>query len=209
MTTSLAPLRDEHRELLPHIDQLRTTADRIGAMPRVRLIADVRSSIDFLTRHLRPHADVEDAVLYPEVARVMGAPTATDTMRRDHDAIARLTDELAGLHASILATGEITRTTQNELRRVLYGLHALITVHFDKEEEVYIPLVEARLDDAQARRLLDSMQSAHTQHEHDDPDTGIVADALNTMVMDDRPGVPAEVRPDPMSPASDAEAPAP
>lgn len=165
MTTSLAPLRDEHRALLPHIDQLRTTADRIGAMPRLRLVSDVRSSLDFLERHLRPHALVEDEVLYPEVGRLLGSPLATETMRRDHDAIQRLTAELHRVLAEVQDSGEITRTTQNDMRRLLYGLHALISVHFAKEEDVYLPLVESRLDDSAAARLLDVMRSAHVRHE--------------------------------------------
>jgi iron-sulfur cluster repair protein YtfE (RIC family) len=37
--------------------------------------------------------------------------------------------------------GDIAR-----LQELLYGLHALITVHFEKEEEIYLPLLDARPD---------------------------------------------------------------
>lgn len=170
MTTSLAPLRDEHRELLPHIEQLRATADRIGAVPRVRLVSDVRSSLDFLTRHLRPHAMVEDAVLYPEVGRLLGSPAATETMRQDHEAIVAMTDELQRVLDEIHARAEITRATQNDLRRLLFGLYALISVHFAKEERVYIPIIESTMDDADAARLIDDMHSTHLRLEGHDGD---------------------------------------
>jgi iron-sulfur cluster repair protein YtfE (RIC family) len=223
MTTSLAPLRDEHRELLPHIDQLRTTADRVGTMPRARLVADVRTSLDFLTRHLRPHALVEDDVLYPEVARLMGSPVAVETMRRDHEAIARLTDELDNVLGTIHDRAEITRTTQNDMRRLLYGLYALISVHFAKEEDVYVPLVESHLDDSEAAYLLSEMRSAHERHEgngHDttatntdtaDTDTARdVLEAFNAEAVVDTPGAPAQPsRLADDSPASHANAPVP
>lgn len=194
MTTSLSPLRDEHRGLAPHIDQLRTTADRIGAMPRVRLVSDLRSTLDFLTRHLRPHAITEERVLYPEVGRLMGSPTATATMQRDHDAIRRLTDELEITLAQILEHREITRATQNEARRILYGLHALISLHFEKEESVYIPLMESRLDDPEGTRLLDALERVHTALDGDPHHADLAAH---------RDGNPYD------SPASDADAPAP
>jgi Hemerythrin HHE cation binding domain len=61
MVTLTQPLRDEHKELLPHIELLRTVADAIGEAS----IASLRRSIDeayaFLTQHLLPHPQAEDA----------------------------------------------------------------------------------------------------------------------------------------------------
>ena len=48
----------------------------------------------FSAHHLIPHAQAEDQALYPVVARVMGVPEATATMRRDHVEVGRLTEEL-------------------------------------------------------------------------------------------------------------------
>jgi hemerythrin len=53
-------------------------------------------------------------------------------MLYDHRAICERVDELAS--ASI---DDVAR-----LQELLYGLHALIEVHFRKEEELYLPLVE-------------------------------------------------------------------
>ena len=52
-----------------------------------------------------PHAKAEDAVLYPEVERVTGAPGATATMRREHVEVERLTAELERIRKDIGAGG--------------------------------------------------------------------------------------------------------
>jgi iron-sulfur cluster repair protein YtfE (RIC family) len=89
MITLTQPLRDEHRELLPHIELLRTVADAIGEVPIVSLRQGVDEAYIFLTSHLLPHAQAEERALYPVVGRLMGAPEVTATMSRDHIEIAR------------------------------------------------------------------------------------------------------------------------
>ncbi len=159
MPTVTQPLRDEHQELLPHIEHIRTVADRVGDIPSESLRRDVDEVHGFLAHHLIPHAEAEDRALYPVVARMLGAPEATATMRRDHVEIGRLTDELAGLCAQI-GEGALPVPLAKGLRRVLYGLYALVKVHFAKEEEVYLPLLDARLSPDEARRLFENMEAA-------------------------------------------------
>ena len=77
--TTMQPLREEHQGLVPHIDALRTAGDAVGEVDLPTLRALVDDSEEFLTRHLIPHAEAEDAALYPEVQRVLGAPEATAT----------------------------------------------------------------------------------------------------------------------------------
>ena len=77
MPTITQPLRDEHRELVPHIDALRTVADGVGDVPLVETRRGLDEAYLFLTRHLIPHAQAEDSALYPVVAQAMGAPEAT------------------------------------------------------------------------------------------------------------------------------------
>lgn len=159
MSAVMQPLRDEHQELRPHIEQLRQAADRVGAAP----VDEVRRAVDeahaFLLHHLIPHAQAEDQALYPVVARLMGAPEATATMRRDHVEVGRLCQELGNLR-SRLAYSDIDDDLARELRRVLYGLHALVNVHFAKEEEIYLPLLDTRLTPEEARTLFFDMEAA-------------------------------------------------
>ena len=158
MTTPTQPLRNEHAHLLPHIERIGAVGDAIGTAP----IEDVRKGVeevhDFLVHHLIPHADAEDRVLYPAVAKVMGAPQATATMSRDHVEVGRLTEELAALRAQL--DRGLNGALAGDLRRVLYGLSALVKVHFAKEEEVYLPILDAALTPEEAERLFEEMGEA-------------------------------------------------
>jgi hypothetical protein len=71
-------------------------------------------------------------LLYRDVAKLLGHPEATAPMTHDHVAIRVRTVDLA-------ATKE---TEVDRLQELLYGLYALITVHFWKEELLYLPLIE-------------------------------------------------------------------
>ena len=162
MTSLTQPLREEHQELLPQIEQLRTVADLVGDTPIEMLQHAIDDVYAFLTMHLIPHAQAEDTALYPMVGKVMGAAQATATMSRDHVEVGRLTDELAVVRLEIMSSHRDDRQAKM-LRRILYGLYALIKVHFAKEEEIYLPLLEARLTGDEARELFGAME--HAAHE--------------------------------------------
>lgn len=164
MTTITQPLRDEHRELMPHIEHLRLAAEAVGELERDALAHRIDAVHAFLAGQLIPHAEAEDQALYAAVGRIMGAPEATATMSRDHVEVARLTTELGTLRAK-LASGALTTALQKDLRRVLYGLYALVKVHFAKEEEIYLPLLDAQLTDAEAQQLFARMRG----HAHGEP----------------------------------------
>ena len=98
----------------------------------------------------------------------MGTPQATATMSRDHVEVSRLTEQLRRLRSQFsganLAADQIT-----DLRRVLYGLYALVKVHFAKEEELYLPLLDAHLSEAEAHQMLHKMADvAHGGQGHFD-----------------------------------------
>ncbi len=156
--TVTQPLRDEHRELLPHVETLREAADSVGRAPDADARRLIDAAYDFLAHHLIPHATAEDKALYPVVNRVLGAPGATATMSRDHVEVGRLTEELRQLRERI--GGGIDDASAAALRRVLYGLYALVHVHFAKEEEVYLPLLDAKLSPDEAREMFEAMEAA-------------------------------------------------
>jgi iron-sulfur cluster repair protein YtfE (RIC family) len=109
-----------------------------------------------LQAHLIPHAQAEEAALYPVVARLMGAPNGTATMTRDHVEVGRLTDELGALRAA----WDDSAANRIEARRLLYGLYALLRVHFAKEEEIYLPLLDERLSAEEAQAMFAAMEEA-------------------------------------------------
>ena len=158
MPAPTQPLREEHKELLPHVESLREAAEAVGG-PAGTLSTRVDAAHAFLKEHLIPHAEAEDSALYPVVGREMGAPLATRTMSRDHVEVGRLTEELGALRQQILA-GEPSDATKDALRRVLFGLYTLVKLHFAKEEEIYLPLLDEKLDESSAREMFEAMEQA-------------------------------------------------
>ncbi|WP_406445547.1 hemerythrin domain-containing protein [Streptomyces sp. NBC_00631] len=110
-------LCDEHAHLLPHIETLRTTADTVGQTTPDALGAALADLQRFLADHLIVHAEIEERVLYPAVARVLGATEATATMSKDHVEIGRLARELGTPSETADGLSE-----ERHLRRVLYDL---------------------------------------------------------------------------------------
>lgn len=159
MSTLTQPLRDEHKALLPHLGHILGLADEIQDGNDPGLVARVGKVHGFLRDHLLEHARVEEEALYPVVARAMGAAEATATMSRDHVEIGRLVAELGELEGQ-LAGGAITPAQARALRRVLYGLYAVVRLHFAKEEEVYLPLLDARLSPEQGDALMAALEQA-------------------------------------------------
>jgi hypothetical protein len=132
METSTTPLREEHERLRAELRHIRVAARELPDLSpdeRALLVARI---LDFLRGTLLPHTAAEERGLYLEVGRVLGDPRVTDTMAYDHQAIERMTDALA--------TTPVQWTEQ--LQELLYGVAALIWVHFEKEERIYLELVE-------------------------------------------------------------------
>lgn len=159
MNTLTQPLRDEHKELYPHIESLRQAGLAVHGNLSQASLEKIDEAYSFLTTHLLPHAQAEEAALYPAVQKVMGSPHATATMSRDHVEVERLTQELAKLRGT-LQEGEIGTGKANELKRLLYGLYTLVKVHFAKEEEVYLPLLDANLSAEEAQAMFTAMDAA-------------------------------------------------
>jgi iron-sulfur cluster repair protein YtfE (RIC family) len=157
MSTLTQPLRDEHKELIPHIEQILKVADSLPDAPLEQIRDGVREVYEFLAYHLIPHAQAEEAALYPVVQQVLGSPEATRTMSRDHVEVGSYVEELDKLRQDLS-----TRNTKS-LQRVLYGLYALVKVHFAKEEDVYLPILDERLSPEQASDMFEAMEAAAGQ----------------------------------------------
>lgn len=184
LTRPTEPLREEHRELLPHIDRLRELADRLGDIDSADACASLREAHDFLAHHLLRHAGAEEAALYPAVEAAMRAPGATATMSRDHVGIAGLVDELGAVigargcldpslrsrdipvvpAASFAARPTFDRETVRRVRALLYALHGIVSLHFAKEEELYLETLDGWLTPDTARELFERLESAAAAH---------------------------------------------
>jgi iron-sulfur cluster repair protein YtfE (RIC family) len=132
MTLAADTVRSEHAELLEHVDHIRLAARELPELSNEEREVVVGRVLDFLQNTLVPHAETEERMLYVVVGELIGGSAATAPMVADHEAIRVL---LARLEETDLADTAL-------LQELLYGLHALITTHFRKEEELYLPLLD-------------------------------------------------------------------
>jgi len=130
-TLEIEAVREDHAHLREHVEHIRLAASeipRLSPEEREKLVGRI---LDFLRNTLLPHADEEERTVYREVAKRLGRPEATAPMTHDHVAIRIRTVQL-----STTGGDEVDR-----LQELLYGLYALISVHFWKEEQLYLPLI--------------------------------------------------------------------
>jgi iron-sulfur cluster repair protein YtfE (RIC family) len=112
----------------------------------------------FLYGGLLPHAEAEDAILYPLMDKVLGAQQTTATMTADHQAIHKRSDALAELIVAIGA-GPPTASETEALREHLYALWAIIDLHLDKEETILFVLLDQRLTATDVTTLRGKIES--------------------------------------------------
>jgi hypothetical protein len=93
----------------------------------------------FLVDELQPHEEAEDATLYPALARVLGGKDPTATMSRAHVEIGHLIRRLGAVLDDIDPAGPDADDIK-DLRGLLYGLHAVLQLHFAQEDEGYLSL---------------------------------------------------------------------
>jgi hemerythrin-like domain-containing protein len=159
MATLTQPLRDEHKELMPHVESLNAAADAIREILATSDLVVIDEALSFLTDHLLPHAKAEEKALYPVVRKVMGSVDGTSTMSRDHVEIEKMTKELVLIRSKIKVT-RITMQQATAFRRLFYGLYAIVKLHFAKEEEVYLPLLDKNLKPEEAKAMFVAMELA-------------------------------------------------
>jgi len=156
MNQPLQPLRNEHNTLLAAIEDLRAMADVAAEISTPLLRQGLEDACRFLSGQLVPHMRAEERGLYPRVGRLLGARSATEPMRMDHCAVQKLAQDLGALKDRT-GKGELPKEELKTLRRILYGLHALITLHFHKEDSLYFTLLEERLSSGEIAEMFRDM----------------------------------------------------
>jgi iron-sulfur cluster repair protein YtfE (RIC family) len=150
------PFRREHEELLSHIEHIGQAAREVPRLSEDEREALVGRILEFLRGTLVPHARAEEAVLYPEWAKLIGFDGAAVPMIHDHEEIVARIKRLEQTDAADVDT----------VQELLYGLYALISVHFRKEEDIQLPAFDAAPPEL-TQSVLERMeeQSGHT-HVH-------------------------------------------
>ena len=134
-----ASLRAEHRELAPALARIRRLADGIGALPAGAAAAELEATRSFLVNDLMQHEQQEDRTIYPMLARAIGNDDATAALHRTHTEIFHLIGLYDRLVGDLPPEGPALED-HVDLRRVLYGLDAILRLHMAQEEELYVSL---------------------------------------------------------------------
>jgi hypothetical protein len=148
------PFRQEHEELLEHIEHIAQAAREMPRLSEQEREALRGRILAFLRGTLIPHAEAEEEILYPEWAALVGFADAAVPMVHDHEAIVARVERL---EQADLADVDL-------LQELLYGLYALISVHFRKEEDLQLPAFDAAPDVAE--RVLARMGEGGHPHAH-------------------------------------------
>jgi heavy metal translocating P-type ATPase len=131
----------EHRVIKDHADEVRSAADRLGTAPAPEAMAAIRHAHEVLVNEVGPHEQAEERELYPQLDRLFGSPAVTATMSRGHAEIAHQIRRLGQLLDEV-GDGRPDEADTADLRAVLYGLYAVLTLHTAQEEESFLSLAE-------------------------------------------------------------------
>jgi len=161
------PIRAEHAGLVQMIETLEDLVDSLSQVRNGVQNHELVGAHHWFVTALLPHAEVEEAHLYPLVDELMGGTgLATATMTADHAAIRAKVDAL-GEAVEKLAATESWHEAEKRRRRIaitLAQLLAILRLHFEKEELVYLNL----LDENVTRERIEAAL-AHG-HGRDEPD---------------------------------------
>jgi soluble P-type ATPase len=141
-------LAAEHPHIHRLAEQVRTTADSLvlepvseGREPAGGGLGEVRRLLTVLQADLLPHEREEEELLYPVVARLIGGDDPLGPLSRSHVEIAHYVGRMQRLIDEIgdqpLGLDDVI-----ELRRLLYGLYAVMRLHNAQEEEAAFSLAE-------------------------------------------------------------------
>ena len=132
-------LADEHETLRPKLARIRDAADSLDRIPPPEAAESLRDVERLLTEDILPHETADEEDLYPYIAGLLPGEDPMATMSRAHREVFHLVDVLQRQIADLPAEGPEPADTR-DLRRTLYGLHAVLRLHFDQEEELYLAL---------------------------------------------------------------------
>jgi heavy metal translocating P-type ATPase len=125
-------LHTEHRAIGPLVEQVRAVADALTT--RDCDLRAVHTLFHRLDADLLPHERAEEAQLLPIMARALGGPDPTGGLSRTH---AEIEHQVARLRHVLSDLGDAPPEPEDvvDLRRLLYGLYAILRLHNAQEEE--------------------------------------------------------------------------
>lgn len=129
-------LREAHDKLAPRVEDLAALAATLDSLPPDEARAELFRARDMLEDELLPHEREEQERAYPVVAGMMRRRDPTGPLIQTHHEIQRLA-RLFGRMVERLSPGGPSPDEVRDLRRALYGLNAILRLHFEQEEEFF------------------------------------------------------------------------
>ncbi len=130
----------EHDVLRDSLPLLRTAADQLAAEASPQALVALHAAHTALVERLLPHERAEEQELYPALATTLGGSESTATMSRMHAEIERLSRRLEAHLAQVAVEGSIHPDRVQDLLATLYGLNAVLELHYIQEDENYFTL---------------------------------------------------------------------
>jgi len=140
--TVAARLHSEHDVLAPVLERIRRLADELDALPPEHARTALQELDVFLHERLLPHEHADEREIYPLFERALGGDDPMAALSRTHREIHHLSRML---HRSVedLTAGEaLDQDRIRDIRRLLYGLDAVLQLHFAQEEELYATMTD-------------------------------------------------------------------
>jgi heavy metal translocating P-type ATPase len=125
-----------HRTLRPQVAELAALAARLDTLSPCDARTQLESARDMLDNQLLPHEREEQRSAYPVLGQMLQHEDPTGPLIQTHHEIHRLARLYSRLVAQLPPEGPRPEDLR-DLRRALYGLHAILSLHFAQEEELY------------------------------------------------------------------------
>jgi heavy metal translocating P-type ATPase len=125
-----------HRSLRPWVGELAALAARLDSLPAPEARHELERVRELLERELLPHERDEQEAAYPLLGEMLKDEDPTGPLIQTHHEIRRLARLYGRLVAQLPPEGPRPEDFR-DLRRALYGMHAILTLHFAQEEELY------------------------------------------------------------------------
>lgn len=141
--TQLAFLRARQRDLARTAEVVRGAAEHMDDGSPMQIWDALTAVICSVNRQLLPYLDAEEDVLYSTLRAATNSAELVRILQVHAKEVERLIAELHDGRNALLA-GE--HAARSDLRRILYGLYAVLSVHLRTGVEVVVPFLEAELD---------------------------------------------------------------
>jgi len=125
-----------HRSLRPRVSELAELAVSLDELPSAEALARLQRTARLLEEELLPHESEEQQTVYPILERVLAGENPTGPLIHTHGEIRRLSRLFSRCVAQLPPAGPSSEDLR-EIHRLLYGLYAILTLHFAQEDELY------------------------------------------------------------------------